>query len=452
MSSTAYQTVPVTCPGCKNRFVSPVLTIVDAGESREVKALLLSGRLNIAACPQCGHVGVLSTPLVYHDPEKELLFTFMPSELGLPEVEQQRVIGDLTNRVMSNLPPEQRKGYLLRPRSFLRMEAMIEAILEADGVTPEMLQAQRARASLLEQLMRAGSQDARRLIAQEHDNEIDYEFFQLLTLNIELAQTSGEDEAVHQLLGLRQELLEWTTGGRDVAAREQALRELGTEITREDLLEKLVDAALAGERAKVETMVAVGRPAIDYMFYQQLTGRIETASQGGKPDEAQALKALREDILNLTAEIDAELQLASQQAAQLLQEILESADPEQAVRANLDQIDDLFLNALFMNLQAAEQSGHSEEAEKLQQIGDLIMKVIGEMQPPQVQLINKLLGAEYPAATQLLLEDNRLQVDASLLEIMRMIEQDLTQSGRTEMAEHLSRIRAQAAVMAGESA
>lgn len=451
MSSAAYQTVPVTCPNCSNHFASPVLTIIDAGENPEAKTLLLAGQINIAVCPQCGHAGRLSTPLVYHDPEKELLLTFVPSELGLPDVEQQQIIGDLTNRVMSHLSPDQRKGYLLRPQSFLRMEALIEAIFKADGITPEMLEAQRAKASLLDRLMRTSTQDARRQIAEEHDSEIDYDFFQFLVLNIEMAQAGGPENAVQQLLKLRQELLEWTTAGRDVAAREEALRELGTEISREALLEKLVQAALAGEQAKVETMAAVGRPAIDYLFYQQLTNRIEAADVGGKVQEAQTLRALREDLLDLTAEIDAELQRASEEAAQLVQQILESDDLEQAVRANLDQIDDLFLNALGTRIQAALKSGQSETAERLQEIGNIIMGLIEEMQPPEIQLINKLLSTEYPVATQSLLEENQPQVNARLVEVMRMIEQDLTQNGRTEMAKKLSLVRAQAEEMAGAS-
>jgi len=451
VSSRAYQTVPVTCPNCNNRFVSPVLAIVDAAENPEAKTLFLSGQLNVAVCPQCGHAGVLSSPLVYHDPQKELLLTFVPAEIGLPEVEQQRIIGDLTNRVISSLPPEQRKGYLLRPQSFLRLEALVEEILKADGVTPEMLEAQRAKASLLDRLMRATSQDARRLIVREHDSEIDYGFFQLLALNIELAQASGQEGAVQQLLRLRQELLEWTTAGHEVAAQEEAIRELGTEISRETLLEKLVRAALAGEQTKIETMVAVGRPAIDYIFYQQLTNRIEASSQAGNAEEARTLKALREEILNLTAEIDAEVQRASEEAAQLVQRILKSDDLEQAVRENLDQIDDLFLNALAMSLQAAERSGQAETAERLQKVGDLIMEFIAEMQPPEIQLINRLLTAEYPDATQALLDENRSQVDARLIELMRMIEQDLTQDNRTEMAQHLTQIRAQAEALGGES-
>ena len=444
MNSPTYQNVPVTCPSCGNRFISPVLTTVDAGLDPEAKSLFLSGQINVAACPQCGHAGMLNTPLVYHDPDKELLFTYVPAELGLPETEQQRIIGDLTNRVMSSLPSERRKGYLLRPRSFLRIEGMIEAVFEADGITPDMLEAQRAKASLLEQLLHATSDESRRMIVQENDEQMDYEFFQILTLNIELAQANAQEEAKTQLLELRRQLLEWTTAGREVASREEAIRELGSEVSREGLLDKLVEAFRAGESAKVETMIVLGRPAIDYIFYQQLTARIEAEEEKSNSSEAGRLKELRERVLDVTAQVDAELQRATEQAGKLLQQILTSEDLEESARAHLDEIDELTLNALALNLQAAQQAGRTDEVQKLQQLGDVIMKLIQESQPPEIQFINGLLTSDYPEGTKKLLEANRDQLNERMLEFIGLVEDDLTQGGRVELAQRLAEIKKQA--------
>ncbi len=411
--------------------------------------MFLSGQVNIAACPQCGYAGMLSTPLVYHDPEKELLFTFAPSAPGLLEAEQQRIIGDLTNRVISALPAEKRRGYLLRPRSFLQMEAMIEAILEADGITKEMLEAQRAKAALLDRLLRATSEEARRVIAQENDAQLDYQFLQLLTLNIELAQAEGQTEVVQQLLELREQLMDWTTTGQDVSAREEAIQSLGKEITREGLLEKLVEAALAGQQAKVETMIAVARPAIDYVFYQQLTERITAAEKADNTEETNTLKALRETILDLTGRIDARVRQETEQAAQFLQTVLESDDPEEVIRANLDQVNELFLGILGTNLELATQSGRTDMADKLQQIGDLLTQIMLEGQPPEIQFINRLLATEYPDGTRALLEENRQQLNAELLEVMQLVAEDLAETGREETAQRLAQIQEQAAAIAG---
>ncbi len=447
MNSPTYQTASITCPQCGTPFSTPVLSAIDVGQNPDLKALFLSGQINVAVCPQCGHAGMLSAPLVYHDPEKELFFTFAPAGLGGSDMEEQRIIGDLTNRIIAALPSEQRKGYLLQPRSFLRLEAMLDAILEADGITPEMVAAQRAKTDLLERLMSATSPDARQVIARENNDQIDYEFFQLLSLHIEMAEREDLTEAVQELLGLRQQLLEWSTVGQEISERDEAIRSLGEGITREELLEKVVEAALAGEQAKVETMVTVARQGIDYIFYQQLTGRIEAAEAAGDADQAGKLKALRETILEVTAQVDAEFERASQQVDRQIQELLNSDDPEAALRTSPSQINELFLGVLTTRLQAAERSGQTEEAEKLGRINEVVIQMIQENQPPEIKLISQLLAADYPDGTRALLEEYQELVGPPLLELMELLGKDLAEGDREDLDHQLAQIRDQAAAM-----
>ena len=445
MSTSAYQTVPVTCPNCGNRFVSPVLTLVDVGQNPEAKALFLSGQSNVAVCPQCGHAGMLNAPLVYHDPEQEILFTYVPPNLNLPEPEKERIIGDLTSRVISSLPAEQRKGYLLQPRSFLTLDSMVDAVLEAEGITPEMVQAQRDKTALLERLLRSPDPEVRQAMIEENDGLIDYEFFQLLGLNLQMAQAQGQEQAVQQLATLQQQMLQWTTTGQEIAARQEAIRELGQGVSREALLDKLEAAALEDEQAKIETMVAVARPVVDYIFYQQLAGRIEQAEQQGELERAGKLKALRETVLEVTDAVDAEMQQAGEEAAALLQEIVDSDDVEEAVQERLALIDEVFMSILAANIEAAEQAGRSEDVERLQQVGNALMKVIQESQPPEIRFINQLLSAEYPEGTQALLEENEALLQPQLLKVMDMIQEDLVESEREELARRLAQVRQQAA-------
>ena len=63
----------------------------------------------------CGYQGPLSTPVVYHDPEKEFFLTYFPPELGLPLNEQERMMGPYITQVVNRLPPEKRKAYLFPP-------------------------------------------------------------------------------------------------------------------------------------------------------------------------------------------------------------------------------------------------------------------------------------------------------------------------------------------------
>jgi CpXC protein len=459
VSSAPYQTIPVTCPNCRYRFVAPVMTIIDAGQRPEAKALFLSGQLNVAVCPQCGHAGMLNTPLVYHDPDKELLLTYVPPELNLPEIEQQRIVGDLTNRVISALPAEKRRGYLLRPKSYLRLEAMIKDVLEADGVTQEMLEAQRARADLLDRLLRAEGEEARQAIAQANDAQIDYEFLDLLTLNAELAQRGQQATLVSELEALRAQLLRWTTLGQELAAREEAIASLGLtpegklrEITRDELLDKLIEAATQGgehEAAKVETMISIARPAIDYLFYQQLTERITAAEQAGDRDRAKILTALRQTILDETARLDEEARQAAEEAMQFLEQAVKSDDPQAFIRANAHQVDGLFMSILSANLRAAEQAGQTEALEQLRKVSDAVTAMVLESQPPEIQFINQLLSAGYPDGTLALLQENRQKIDDRLLEVMRLVAEDLGKNGREDAAQQLTQVRDQARGLAG---
>lgn len=449
MSTPTYQTVSVTCPSCRTNFSTPIITIIDAQQNPEAKARLLMGQINIAVCPSCGSGGALGSPLVYHDSEKELLFTFMPSELGMPETEQQRVIGDLTNRVITSMPPEQRKGYLLRPRSFLRLEAMIEAILEADGISPEMLQEQRDKVELLEKLLNTPDESARRLLAKENDSLIDYGFFELLTLNLEMSQANGNDEVASQLEALRQQLLDWTSQGHDLRAEEEAIESLGDEITREGLLEKLIEAALADETVKIETMVAVARPFIDYQFYSQLTEKIDAAAATGDQQQAETLRNLRQTLLTLTDKVDAEVQEQAQKRAALLEKILASDDMESALRENMRFVDEMFLRILSVNMRAAEAEGRTEQAEKLGQIGQILTRLIESSQPPVIRMLTKLLSAESPADIEAVLNDHPDLTNADLITLLEDLKGQMEAEGRGDTAEQLGRVLDVAARLVG---
>jgi len=109
--------------------------VIDVLRDPGAKTRLVSGRLNFFQCPSCGFQGTLATPLVYHDPVKELLLTYLPPDLRLNPIDQEKAIGDLIQQVVNSLAPEQRKGYLLRPQAVLTAQGLVERVLEADGVT-----------------------------------------------------------------------------------------------------------------------------------------------------------------------------------------------------------------------------------------------------------------------------------------------------------------------------
>ncbi len=440
------QILRVTCPYCRAQFPAPTQRIIDAEQTPELKAALLQGRLNVATCPQCGSTGMLNAPFIYHDPEKELALCFVPPELGLSAIDQQKLIGEMTNAVLNSLPSEKRKSYLLQPQIFFGLQALIDTILQADGISKETIEAQRARGALIYKLLEARSDERLQQLVKEHDAELDYEFFQTLTATMETARADGKDELAQRLLALRSRLLELSTMGRREAAQQKAMASLGEKVTREDLLQKMIECQ---DEDQLQAYVALGRPLIDYMFFLALTEKINAAQAQGKSEEARRLTDLRAKILEFQKKYDAEVAVALQWAANLLKEILQSQNREAVVREHLSEIDDTFFAVLAFNIAEAEKAGQKKAADDLKQVRNLVLELLQEGAPPEIKLINRLMQAKYPKETKRVLKENAAQVTPELLKAMDFIAENLRQEGQKEVARRLKAIRAQAATMIG---
>jgi hypothetical protein len=460
MSANAPQVVTVTCPACQTRYQASAQSIIDVGQDPRLKTMLLQGRLNVGVCPNCGTAGMLSVPLAYHDPEKELFLVLIPQGLRMNEDERQRAIGRLGNAVMNSLPAEGRKGYLLRPRLFLSFDSMIEAILEADGITPEMLEAQQEKLQLIVSMSEVADDPLQlaALIGQNED-KIDYEFFALLSLQLQAAEQQGQEELADKLSRLRGVLLERTETGREVADQEQALEAaLGgldeQELTREDLLGRILATAPEHEDQVLNVLISLARPLIDYQFFQLLTEQIDraeeqAATEGAEsPDggKAERLKAIRTKILEITQELDAQVRIETQARARLLSEMLQSQEPKNTIRAHIDEIDDVFMSVLAATIAQNEQE-HPEVTERLLGIRNLIVEVLEESAPPELRFISRLLEADYPDETRKMLANNQAMVTPQVLGMMEALIGDLESRGEDEASEKLSGILAQAQLM-----
>ena len=72
----------VPCPNCKTPITVDLIRLFDTNTDPDAKQILLSGQANYYQCPSCRSHGIYPTPIVYHDPEKELLLSYFPPELG----------------------------------------------------------------------------------------------------------------------------------------------------------------------------------------------------------------------------------------------------------------------------------------------------------------------------------------------------------------------------------
>jgi hypothetical protein len=432
----------INCPSCGQQFQAPVEQILDVRADPSAKMRVLNGLVNVAACPQCGMRGALGLPFLYHDPDKELALIYMPMEAGRDNLERQQAIGRLTSGVMESLPPEERKGYLFQPQVFLTLENLANKILEADGVTPEMIEEQKAKSELLQRMLDATSGEALEAMIKENDAAIDADFFRMLTMNLEIAQATGQTADVPRLLAVRDKLIELSREGRAAQARTEMLEALRTDPTREKLLELL---AQASDESTRELLIVFGRPLLDYAFFQSLTSRIESAVDD---DERKRLVALRTEVLDTRDRIDQETRALYEERSALLRDLLLSDDPEPLARRRAQDLDQAFFNVLAANMEEARAAGNEEALGSLQAIWGLLLKLREETLPPEVQLFNRLMGAEDDAQIESLLQSNRDLVTERLIELMEDVEARMREEDQVETADRLALVLEKAKGMA----
>ena len=276
----------IACPFCRQPITIQVHQIVDVSEQPELKQLLLAGRLNSFTCPHCRNAGALATPFFYHDPDKELALLFIPMNLNVKEADQQKMIGRLTQQVLNNLAPEKRKAYLLQPQQFFNLKTMIETILQADGITPEMLAKEEARLNFLQELVDTTDDAKLDDLIKLHDADFDLTMFQLLTSALAAAAADRQREEFDRVQHIRDRALELTTLGQKIKQQQVVIDAFTANPTRENLLEQLI----AAEDLEVrEALLTMGRSLLDYPFFQALTAKIDAAKKDGQAeDEATA--------------------------------------------------------------------------------------------------------------------------------------------------------------------
>ncbi len=437
------QVVGINCPNCGTPYPAQVFSVVDVGQDPVLKSLLLSGQLNVALCPRCGAGGPLTTPLLYHDPAHSFLGVYVPQQI--PVNEQQKVIGDLSRRLMDGLPQEARRGYMLTPTQFLSFQSLLEAVLEHEGVTREMMDKQRRQIQLVEQaIMALMDPEGLRQLVRARDADMDDEFFSLLSMLIDSTGSSGDAESVRELMELRERLIELTTWGKGVQRQRAAVAQLRPDTTPADLVNLVV---AADEERVVDALVMAGRPLVNYAFFQELTGRVEAAEQRGDAATAARLTGLREHILQFSQRLDEAQRAAVQEYTTVLGEILAANDIQQAMAERAAYIDQNFLSVLSANLQEAEKRGAGAAMQRLQEVWDVAVDMINQGAPPEARLINELLLAEYPGETRKLLAENRALVTAEFIEALSELAERLEAEGEAEMATRLRQIRSQAQLM-----
>ena len=404
----------VSCPNCQQPVIAEIQQLFDVDADQRAKQMLLSGMYNMIQCSNCGYQGNLATPIVYHDPDKELLLTFVPPEIDLPRNEQEKVIGSLINQSINRLPQEKRKAYIFQPQSTLSMQGLVERILESDGITKEMIAAQEKRLQFIQRLLTA-SEESRIELAKTEEELIDAEFYGLLNRLYETAALSGDQDGAQKIADLQKTIMPVTEYGKELLAQNEeaeaaikSLQDAGDTLTRDKLLDLLINAP--GD-THLQVLVSLARSGMDYEFFQLLSQRIDRARGDGRV----RLINLREQLLEMTEAIDRQAEERRMLAKQLLSTIVNSPNVEEALRENLPVVDEFFIREVESATVEARKSGNLEQLAALQKIAEVIEKASAP--PPEVQFIEQLIQAGDDSQRDQILHENSEKITPEFLGI-----------------------------------
>lgn len=405
----------IACPRCKQMITANVEQLFDVTSDPGAKQRLLGGISNMARCPYCGYEGRLATPIVYHDADKELLLTYFPPELGMPINEQEKLIGPMITQITSRLPSEKRKAYLFKPMANLTFESMMETILGKDGITPEMIKAQQERLNLIDRLLQSTTADVRSEIIKQNIKLFDEQFFALFGRLGQAASQSGQEQLAKQMSEVQKQLLAETEYGRqlqesvgELEAAAKSLQEAGKNLTREKLLEMIIQAP---NEARIKAYVSLARNGMDYVFFQNLSEMIEKATGDAK----KKLTDLREKLLDLTNEIDRQLEAHYKQAQEFVEKILAQEDVAKATQENLGSFtQDAADIAQTLFRQASEKNDYARMG-KLQKMIEILQAASA---PPEVAFIEQLLDAPDEAGITKMLEANEAMINDAFMEAL----------------------------------
>ena len=421
-------------------MIADVQQIFDVGVDPMDKERLLRGAANIAVCPSCGYQSQIALPIVYHDPEKELLLTYFPPELNMPLPEQQKVLGPMITKVVNSLPPEKKKGYLFQPRTMLTYDTLFETILEADGITKEMLNEQKYKGELIRRLLQTAPDSLAEVIRQE-ESHIDQSFFLMLNNTMDAAVQMRDKDSYEKLRALQDVLFKETAYGRELKVKADFtqkaitdLQELGDKLNRDTLLELVLNSP---DDVYLQTLTGLARNGMDYEFFTKLSSRINSA----EGEEKEKFTKIRTQLLDLTQRIDKALAEEKEARRKLLEEILKQDDMESAVYQAVRAIDQSFTDVVNEELTAARKAGDFMRSGKLQQLLDLIKKLYTA--PEEIHMLETMLGAETEEALEALIEETPEMAGEEMKNLVAgLIEEGKAQNSLTpEVTEKLQMIQ-----------
>jgi hypothetical protein len=426
----------IGCPACGTRFQTPVEQILDIRVDPSAKNRMLSGTVNFAVCPSCGTAAMLNLPFIYHDPDNEIALLYLPVDAGPNEVERQKAVGRLARELMNSMPPEERKGYLLQPETFISIETMVKRVLELEGVTEEDMTRSQNQRELLNTFITSENESWDKLV-EENYKLVDESFFALIEYVVQISVRTGNEESdADKFSELQDYLIENTEIGKQLAERAEVVQRFAENPTRENLLHALL---VADDEETRTSLIQARMDLLDYTFFQQLLDRIEQATTD---DEKETLVELRRQILAYRDDITQASQALVQERAMLLGKLLETENPRLMASSHLSELDNTFFFVLSTQMQDAEKQKNEKRLEELQEIAGVINSVMESTLPPEVAFTRRLMMIPDDAQLRQTLEANKQALTPQYLAFLQAVVESGNEQGEVESADRLTKVLA----------
>jgi len=440
--------VSLRCSSCGQAFPAPVRTIIDAQNDPQGKSLLLADSLNRFRCPHCGHLNQVVTPLLYHDPAKQLFIAYIPMEVSMQTRQpEEKIVGDLINEFTRSLPQGAFKAYMFNPKRALTLQGVIDQVLQADGITQEALNEQKRRVELIQQLAEARDAQSLIKIIQDNDAMIDLPFFQTLVMMAQRLAEQGQQETATRLASLQEALLAFSTYGQQLEQQQQAqeatVREVAEAIQamgERASLADLVSLALSyvGDSTRLQALVSLLRPALDQRFFNELTRRISQAAAS----EREEMEQVRDQLLQYIQTIDQQQEQGVGQLVEFLQMVVNSPEPEALLEANIEMVSGDMMGILQANLQEAERRGDQRALQLLMRVYNKCVEILQAQMSPELRFINDLLNAPDPDSMQTLVRQHKASFQPqALADTLDMVTEVLEDRGQPAALDRLATIR-----------
>jgi hypothetical protein len=268
----------------------------------------------------------------------------------------------------------------------------------------------------------------------------------MLQQYIDAAAQMQDNKQLIPLTNLRAKLMTQTKVGQEMERQQIALHGLNREAKAQDglspdLLLKHLLKHLGDEKIEM-ALVQVGQQALNYHFFQHLSEEIEAREKAGDKTAVQQMKAMRERLLAIYDEMQAQSKRMLDEAEKTLQAILTAEDKAAAIQAHMNEIDDAFMYLLSVRIAQADQEKRKDALQALNEVHELILKEAESQYPPEIMLLNELMEATTADEQEKVLDEHQELLSAELVGVVNAVMKQFESAGQDDVNGRLRNIKA----------